>query len=199
MKERKTPGWLDNSVFYEIYPQSFKDSNADGIGDFQGIISKLDYIAELGCDAIWLNPCFESPFGDAGYDVSNYYKTASRYGTNEDLRRLFDEVHKRGMHILLDLVPGHTSIEHEWFKQSMRPERNKYTDRYVWTDCIWKTPDGYASLRGISDRDGSCAVNFFSTQPALNYGYYMPDPDEPWQQSVHDAGPQETIRAIIDV
>lgn len=199
MKDRKTPGWLDNSVFYEIYPQSFKDSNADGIGDFQGIISKLDYIAELGCDAIWLNPCFESPFGDAGYDVSNYYRAAPRYGTNEDLIRLFDEVHKRGMHILLDLVPGHTSVEHEWFRQSMRPERNEYTDRYVWTDSIWKLPDGCASLRGISDRNGSCAVNFFSNQPALNYGYYRPDPNEPWQQSIHDAGPQGTIHAIIDI
>ena len=199
MKDRKHPSWLDNCVFYEIYPQSFKDSNADGIGDFQGIISKLDYIADLGCNAIWLNPCFESPFGDAGYDVSDYYKTAPRYGTNEDLKRLFDEVHRRGMHILLDLVPGHTSIEHEWFKQSMRAERNEYTDRYVWTDSVWKEPTGYASLRGISDRDGSCAVNFFSNQPALNYGYYRPDPAEPWQQSIHDAGPQETIRAIMDV
>lgn len=199
MEDRKAPGWLDNAVFYQIYPQSFKDSNADGIGDFQGIISKLDYIAGLGCDAIWLNPCFESPFGDAGYDVSNYYRTAPRYGTNEDLKRLFDEVHRRGMHILLDLVPGHTSVEHEWFKQSMRPERNEYSDRYVWTDSIWKSPDGCASIRGISDRNGSCAVNFFSSQPALNYGYYMPDPGEPWQQSIHDTGPQGTKNAMIDV
>ena len=100
--------WLKDAVFYEIYPQSFQDTNADGIGDFQGIIDHLDYIKELGCNAIWMNPCFESPFGDAGYDVSDYYTAAPRYGTNEDLKRLFDEVHKRGMYILLDLVPGHT-------------------------------------------------------------------------------------------
>ena len=97
--------WLKDAVFYEIYPQSFQDTNADGIGDFQGIIDRLDYIKELGCNAIWMNPCFASPFGDAGYDVSDYYTAAPRYGTNEDLKRLFDEVHKRGMHILLDLVP----------------------------------------------------------------------------------------------
>ena len=171
MNSTKFPQWLDNAVFYEIYPQSFKDSNADGIGDFQGIISKLDYIAELGCTAIWMNPCFESPFGDAGYDVSDYYKAAPRYGTNEDLKQLFDEVHKRNMHILLDLVPGHTSVAHPWFQESMKAEKNEYTDRYIWTDSIWKEPTGYGSLRGISDRDGSCAVNFFSHQPALNYGF----------------------------
>ena len=115
--------WLKDAVFYEIYPQSFQDTNADGIGDFQGIIDHLDYIKELGCNAIWMNPCFESPFGDAGYDVSDYYTAAPRYGTNEDLKRLFDEVHKRGMYILLDLVPGHTSVEHPWFKESLKARK----------------------------------------------------------------------------
>ena len=193
----KHPAWLNNAVFYEIYPQSFCDSNGDGIGDFQGIISKLDYIRDLGCNAIWMNPCFESPFGDAGYDVSDYCKAAPRYGTNDDLVRLFDEVHKRGMHILLDLVPGHTSWEHPWFKASMRAEKNAYTDRYVWTDSIWEEPVGYGSLRGISDRDGSCAVNFFSHQPALNYGYL--NPERPWQQPMDAQGPQETLSAMMDV
>ena len=198
MKTRQ-PEWLDNAIFYEIYPQSFKDSNADGIGDFQGIAEKLDYIKDLGCTAIWLNPCFESPFGDAGYDVSDYYKAAKRYGTNEGLKRLFDEVHKRGMHILLDLVPGHTSWEHKWFKESMKAERNEYTDRYVWTDSIWEEPEGMGSLRGVGDRDGSCAVNFFTHQPALNYGFYNPDPDKKWQQSMDDEGPKATLEALKDV
>ena len=189
--------WLDNAVFYEIYPQSFKDTNADGIGDFKGIIEKLDYIRGLGCDAIWLNPCFMSPFGDAGYDVSDYYTAAPRYGTNEDLKQLFDEVHKRKMHVLLDLVPGHTSVEHKWFKESMKAERNEFTDRYVWTDSIWEEPTGMGSLRGISDRDGSCAVNFFSHQPALNYGYYKPE--RPWQQSQDAPGPRATLEAMKDI
>jgi glycosidase len=128
----KHPDWLDNAVFYEIYPQSFFDSNGDGIGDIPGIINKLDYIADLGCNAIWMNPCFVSPFLDAGYDVADYYKVAPRYGTNDDLIRLFEEVHKRRMHIILDLVPGHTSWEHPWFKASMKAARNEYTDRYIW-------------------------------------------------------------------
>ena len=106
------PKWIENAVFYEIYPQSFNDTNADGIGDFQGIIEKLDYIKELGCNAIWMNPRFKSHFHDAGYDVEDYYTVAPRYGTNEDLVRLFQEAHKRDMHVLLDLVPGHTAIEH---------------------------------------------------------------------------------------
>ena len=114
--------WLENAVFYEIYPQSFNDTNADGIGDFNGIIQKLDYIKDLGFNAIWLNPCFKSPFTDAGYDVEDFYAVAPRYGTNEDIKRLFEEAHKREMHILLDLVPGHTSLTCKWFRESMKQE-----------------------------------------------------------------------------
>ena len=193
----KQPEWLDKAVFYEIYPQSFNDTNADGIGDIQGIIEKLDYIKELGATALWLNPCFASPFGDAGYDVADYYKVAPRYGTNEDLKRLFTEAHKRDMHVLLDLVPGHTSVDHPWFKESVKAEKNEFTDRYVWTDSIWEEPTGYGSLRGISDRDGSCAVNFFSHQPALNYGYYKPE--KSWQQSMDAPGPVATREALKDI
>lgn len=193
----KQPQWLDNAIFYEIYPQSFKDTNADGIGDFQGIIEKLDYIRELGCNALWINPCFLSPFGDAGYDVADYYSVAPRYGTNEDLRRLFDEAHKREMHVLLDLVPGHTSVEHPWFKESMKPEKNDYTDRYVWTDSVWEEPQGMGCIRGISARDGSCAVNFFSSQPALNYGFL--NPSLPWQQPMDAPGPRATLEELKNI
>ena len=105
------PKWLADAIFYEIYPQSFVDSNGDGIGDIPGITLKLDYIKDLGCNAIWLNPCFDSPFKDAGYDVRDYKKVASRYGTNDDLIALFDAAHRRDMHVILDLVPGHTSDE----------------------------------------------------------------------------------------
>ena len=189
--------WLDNAIFYEIYPQSFCDTNGDGIGDIQGIISKLDYIKETGFNALWLNPCFESPFGDAGYDVSDYYTVAPRYGTNEDLKQLFNELHKRGMHILLDLVPGHTSVEHKWFKESMKADKNEFTDRYVWTNDIWEGPEGMNNIRGISEREGCCGVNFFSHQPALNYGLYKIT--RPWQMSPEDPGPTATLNAMIDV
>lgn len=194
-KER--PEWLDNAVFYEIYPQSFNDTNADGIGDLNGIIEKLDYIKELGCTAIWINPCFKSPFGDAGYDVEDYYTIAPRYGTNEDMVKLFSEAHRRGMHVILDLVPGHTAVTHEWFRESMKAERNEYTDRYVWTNSIWEEPQGMGCIRGISDRDGSCAVNFFSHQPALNYGFYKPDRD--WQQPMDAPGPMATREALKNI
>lgn len=189
--------WLDNAVFYEIYPQSFCDSNGDGIGDIRGIISKLDYIEGIGCNALWLNPCFVSPFTDAGYDVADYYTVAPRYGTNEDIKTLFEELHKRGMHILLDLVPGHTSVEHRWFKESMKPEENEFSHRYVWTDSIWESPEGMNNIRGISQRDGCCGVNFFSTQPALNYGFYKKT--RPWQMSPDDPAPTATLNAMIDV
>lgn len=191
------PKWLDNAVFYEIYPQTFLDTNADGIGDFQGIINKLDYIKDLGFTALWLNPCFASPFGDAGYDVADYYTVAPRYGTNEDLKRLCAEAHKRGLHVLLDLVPGHTSWEHPWFRESLKPEKNEFTDRYVWTDSVWESPEGMGCLRGLSQRNGSCALNFFSCQPALNYGFY--EITRPWQQSPEDEGPRATLEAMKDV
>ena len=193
--------WLKNAVFYEIYPQSFCDTNADGIGDFNGIISKLDYIKDMGFTAIWLNPCFDSPFNDAGYDVRNYYMAAPRYGTNEDLKNLFDEVHKRDMHIILDLVPGHTSVECEWFKKSCEPDKNEYSDRYIWTDSVWediKDVEGTSgTLRGISDRDGTCALNFFSSQPALNYGFAKIT--APWQCAVDSEAALSTRKEILNI
>ncbi len=191
------PKWLDNAVFYEIYPQSFMDGNGDGIGDFKGIREKLPYIKELGCNAIWLNPCFESPFLDAGYDVSDYMKTAERYGTNDELILLFKEAHELGFHILLDLVPGHTSIEHEWFKESCKAGKNAFTDRYVWTDTVWDPLGEYQSIRGYSERDGAAIVNFFTHQPALNYGFYKKT--EPWQQDPEDEGPRATLEAMKEV
>ena len=193
----KMPAWLNNAVFYEIYPQSFYDTNGDGIGDLPGITAKLDYVQELGCTALWLNPCFVSPFLDAGYDVSDFCRVAPRYGTNDDLRRLFEEAHRRGLHVLLDLVPGHTSWEHPWFKESMKAARNEYTDRYVWTDSVWEEPAGYNTLRGISERDGTVAVNFFTHQPALNYGYCKPE--KPWQQAMDAPGPMATREALKDI
>ena len=117
--------WLKDAVFYEIYPQSFYDTNGDGIGDLPGITAKLDYIRDLGCNALWINPCFDSPFKDAGYDVRDYKKIAPRYGTNADAAELFRAAHEKGIHVLLDLVPGHTSEEHPWFQASCRAEKNE--------------------------------------------------------------------------
>ena len=189
--------WLKNAVFYEIYPQSFLDTNGDGIGDFNGIIEKLDYISSLGCNALWINPCFDSPFKDAGYDVRDYKKAAPRYGTNNDLYRLFGEAHKRGIRVLLDLVPGHTSEEHEWFRQSQKAVPNEYSNRYIWTDFCFEPVKGMGFIGGESERSATYALNFFKCQPALNYGFL--DPKEPWQLATDHPDAITTREAMKDV
>jgi maltose alpha-D-glucosyltransferase/alpha-amylase len=194
MSNNRIPNWLNNAIFYQIYPQSFYDSNSDGIGDIPGIIQKLDYIEWLGVNALWLNPCFVSPFQDAGYDVADYYNVAPRYGTNQDLKRLCEQAHRRNIKVCLDLVPGHTSIEHPWFKASCRHERNEYADRYIWTNSTWDPVDNHMKfIIGYAERDGAYATNFLYCQPALNYGYAKPDPRYPWQQPV-DAPGQQAMR-----
>lgn len=200
--------WLDSAVFYQIYPQTFCDTNADGIGDIQGIINKLDYIKELGCTDIWINPLFQSPFQDAGYDISDYYTVAPRYGTNSDLRRLIEAVHQRGMHIIFDLVPGHTSVEHPWFKESMKGIPNRYTKRYIWTDHHKQTfelkkADGSPGsnirsfILGIGERDGLCATNYYSCQPCLNYGFE--NITDSFQSSTESPEAVDTREAMMDV
>ncbi len=177
----KCPAWLRDAVFYQIYPQSYCDTNGDGIGDIPGVIRKLDYVRSLGCNAIWLNPCFVSPFADAGYDVADYCKVAPRYGTHADLKRLFRVAKSKGIRIILDLVPGHTSVEHPWFRESCRPQRNKYWDYYIWTRDCWEQGGGVQTVNGFCSRDANYVTNFFWCQPALNYGFAKPDPEKPWQ------------------
>lgn len=197
---RKTPAWLNKAVFYEVYPQSFYDSNADGIGDLPGLLQKLDYIQSLGCNAIWLNPCFESPFGDAGYDVSDFCKVAPRYGTNEDLYEVFQEAHRRGMRVVLDLVAGHTSIDHPWFKASSDPTPNRYTNWYIWTSSVWDwAPAPMQQINGYSARDGNFVTNFFHFQPALNYGFAHPDPARPWQLPVEHPDVQAVHQELRNI
>ena len=188
-KNRRQPSWLASSVFYQIYPQSFADSNGDGIGDLPGLIGKLDYLRSLGVTALWLNPIFDSPFGDAGYDIRDFRKVAPRYGTNADARRLFREAHKRGMRVVLDLVAGHVSAEHPWFKASCAANPNKYSDWFIWTPDVWTAPAGNF-IKGYAARDGNFLANFFWFQPALNYGYAKPDPAQPWQHAVDAPGPR---------
>jgi maltose alpha-D-glucosyltransferase/alpha-amylase len=190
------PAWLHDAVFYQVYPQSFADSNGDGIGDLPGLISRLDYLRDLGVNALWLNPIYPSPFGDAGYDVSDYCAVAPRYGTLADARRLFREAHRRGMRVVLDLVAGHTSSAHPWFQASARPGRNRHSDHYIWTDSVWAAFGQTDFIKGASDRDGGYLTNFFHFQPALNYGYAPPDPQKPWQQPVNAAGPRAVVAEL---
>ena len=189
--------WLKDAVFYEIYPQSFYDTNGDGIGDINGIIEKLDYIKGLGCNALWINPCFDSPFKDAGYDVRDYKKVAPRYGTNEDLERLFEIAHEKGIHVVLDLVAGHTSEEHEWFLQSQKAERNEYSDRYIWTDFWIEGGNGLPHIGGECERNGTYIINFFKCQPALNYGYLHPE--KRWELPCSHPAAIATREALKDI
>jgi alpha-glucosidase len=127
----KTPWWKD-AVFYQIYPASFQDSNGDGWGDIPGVLSRIDYLHDLGVDVVWLCPIFESPQADMGYDVSDYQKIYAPYGTIEDVDALMAACHERGMKLILDLVVNHTSIEHEWFKESRSSRDNPKRDWYIW-------------------------------------------------------------------
>lgn len=186
---RPAPAWLAEAVFYQIYPQSFADSDGDGIGDFGGIIERLDHLSWLGVNTVWINPCFASPFGDAGYDICDYLSIAPRYGTADDLAKLVDEARRRGIRVLLDLVAGHTSDRHPWFTASARDPGDH---RYIW--AAEGRPAGFAGSPG--PRPGSYLPNFFDFQPALNFGYARQDPAEPWRQPVDAEGPRANRRAL---
>lgn len=124
--------WWKESVIYQIYPRSFKDSNGDGIGDIPGIISKLDYLKELGIDVVWLSPVYKSPNDDNGYDISDYQNIMDDFGTMEDWELLLKEMHDRGLKLIMDLVVNHSSDEHQWFMESKRSKDNPYRDYYIW-------------------------------------------------------------------
>ncbi len=134
-------------VIYQIYPRSFMDSNGDGIGDLQGVISKLDYIKELGANAVWLCPCFKSPNEDNGYDVADYCDIMDEFGTMDDMDQLIEGLHSRGMKLILDLVPNHTSTDHKWFQESRKGKDNPYSDYYYWFD---EKPNDWESAFGGS-------------------------------------------------
>ncbi|HKL13781.1 MAG TPA: alpha-glucosidase [Halanaerobiales bacterium] len=149
MVERK---WWKEAVVYQIYPRSFNDSNNDGIGDIQGIIEKLDYIKKLGIDVIWLCPIYDSPNADNGYDIRDYRAVMDEFGTLEDVEKLIDEIHKRDMRVIMDLVVNHTSDEHEWFVKSKKSKDNAYRDYYIWKEGKQnnKPPTNWGSFFGGS-------------------------------------------------
>ncbi|MEY4322314.1 MAG: hypothetical protein RL410_95, partial [Actinomycetota bacterium] len=174
---RKTQ-WLNDAILYEIYPQSFLDSNGDGIGDLPGAMSKLDYLQWLGINTIWFNPCFASPFFDAGYDVADYLTIAPRYGTNEDMEKFVEEAKRRDIRVLLDLVIGHTSVDHQWFVEEANIEGpHPLGDRFIWSenpnlhDTTGDTLGNVPWVLNTGKRGGYFFKNFFVSQPALNFGY----------------------------
>jgi oligo-1,6-glucosidase len=124
--------WYKDAVFYQIYPRSFCDSNGDGIGDIRGIINKLDYLKDLGVNAVWLSPVYKSPNCDNGYDISDYRDINPEFGTLEDFKEMLQGMHDRGIRLVMDLVVNHSSDEHMWFQESKKSKDNPYRDYYFW-------------------------------------------------------------------
>ena len=198
--------WLADAVMYEIYPQSFADSDGDGVGDLRGVIDRLDHIASLGVDVIWFNPCFASPFVDAGYDVADYLTVAPRYGTNDDMAELVAKARERGIRVLLDLVAGHTSVEHPWFQEELAADGpGPDGDRYVWCEELparaWSRdmPGTPAWVPSPGPRPGYYLKNFYDEQPALNFGWVTRPDGEPWRDAVDAPGPLRNRQALRDI
>ena len=180
--------WWHDAVVYQIYPRSFLDSNNDGIGDLNGIISKLDYLKELGINVIWLSPVYQSPMDDNGYDISNYQAIAKEFGSMEDMKRLMDEAKKRDIKIVMDLVVNHTSDEHRWFEQARSSKDNSYRDYYIWRDA---KPDGSAPDDQESIFGGSAWHWDEQTQQYFFHLFSKRQPDLNWenpkvQEEVHN-------------
>ncbi len=170
--------WWKEAVVYQIYPRSFKDSNGDGVGDLKGIISKLDYVKSLGVNVIWLNPIFASPNHDNGYDISNYREIMKQFGTMADFDTLLNEMHRRGLKLVLDLVVNHTSSDHRWFKQSRSSRTNPYRNYYHW----WPAERGKPAKRySYFDVDNN-AWKYDSTTNAYYLHYFArSQPDLNWE------------------
>ncbi|WP_010677269.1 glycoside hydrolase family 13 protein [Bacillus timonensis] len=168
--------WWKEAVAYQIYPRSFMDSNGDGIGDLQGIISKLDYVRDLGIDVIWICPVYKSPNDDNGYDISDYQDIMADFGTMADFDALLEETHKRGMKLIVDLVINHTSDEHPWFIESRSSKDNPKRDWYIWCDGKdGKAPNNWESIFSgpaweLDEETGQYYMHIFSRkQPDLNW------------------------------
>ena len=171
-----TKEWWHDKVAYQIYPKSFYDSNGDGIGDIPGIISKLDYLQELGVDMIWLSPCYSSPLADQGYDISDYYNIDPRFGTMEDMERLIAEGKKRDMYILMDLVVNHCSDEHEWFRKACEDPDGEYGDFFYLREkdgeklpTNWRSYFGGPGWGDLPGTNRQYLHVFHKKQPDLNW------------------------------
>lgn len=172
--------WWHDKVAYQIYPKSFLDTNGDGIGDLRGVISKLDYLKELGIDIIWLSPIYQSPFADQGYDISNYYEIDPRFGTLEDLQELIDEAKKRNLYVLLDLVVNHCSDEHEWFQKALKDPKGEYGDYFY----IRKGKDGKEPSNIRSYFGGSAWEQIGDTGLYYLHLFHKKQPDLNWENPV---------------
>ncbi len=172
-----TASWWRGAVIYQVYPRSFLDTNGDGVGDLPGIVEKIDYIARLGVDAIWISPFFKSPMADFGYDIADYRDVDPLFGTLEDFDRLLAEAHARGIKVMIDQVLSHTSAEHAWFQESRQSRDNDKADWYVWADARddgtppnnWLSIFGGVAWQWEPRREQYYLHNFLTSQPDLNF------------------------------
>ncbi len=195
--------WWQTAIFYQIYPRSFADGNGDGIGDFPGILQKLDYLKDLGIDAIWLSPHFPSPNWDWGYDISDYCNVAPEYGTLDDFKTFLDESHQRGIRVILDLVLNHTSDEHTWFLESKSSRDNPKADWYVWMDGL-PSPTGRGAGGEVPNNWQSCfdgpAWPYIPERGQYYYHYFMKQqPDLNWRNPAVKQAMWDAARFWLDL
>ena len=180
--------WWKEGVIYQIYPRSFKDTSGNGVGDLQGIIQKLDYIESLGVTMVWLNPIYESPNDDNGYDISDYRAIMKEFGTMTDFDELLQGLHKRNIKLVMDVVVNHSSDEHEWFQQSRSSRDNPYRDYYHW----WPAEKGKPNHRWSFFDENSDAWKYDKQTDAYYLHYFsQKQPDLNWEnpkvrQEVYD-------------
>jgi alpha-glucosidase len=170
--------WWQTAVIYQIYPRSFQDSNGDGVGDLRGIVSRLDHLVDLGIDAIWLSPIFPSPMADFGYDISDYTDIDPLFGTLDDFDELLAAAHGRGLKVLLDLVPNHTSDQHPWFRESRASRQSPKRDWYLWHD---PAPDGGPPNNWLSEFGGSAWEYDAATGQYYYHAFLAAQPDLNWR------------------
>jgi len=187
--------WWQHGVIYQIYPRSFQDSNGDGVGDLQGIISRLDYLQWLGVDCVWLSPIFSSPMADFGYDISDYQGIHPLFGTMDDFDELLNEVHSRGMKLLLDLVPNHTSDQHPWFLESKSSKDNPKRDWYIWHDG---KEDGGLPNNWLSVFGGHAWEWDDATQQYYYHAFLKEQPDLNWRNPEVQAAMMNVMRFWLD-
>jgi len=187
--------WWKHAVFYQIYPLSFQDTTGNGMGDLQGIIDRLGYLQDLGVDALWIGPCFPSPLADWGYDVSNFTDIHPEMGFLDTLDRLLEAAHQRGLRILLDFVPNHTSDQHPWFQQARQSRQNLKRDWYLWRD---PGPGGGLPNNWLGYFSGPAWEWEPATQQYYLHSFLKEQPDLNWRNPEVRQEMQAVLRFWLD-